>query len=148
MTRALTRLALAATLPVAALTAMPAQATTVPGCYGAVVLICDVTVTVTLPGLVETYSDEVPVCAGACYDIPVTLVRSAPGAPGSICVSYENRDGEVVFNNCRAIVVPTIPDIPEIPDVNVNDLMDEVVEIVWDRVLCQVPAFENNVQCW
>lgn len=92
---------LAAAALVAA-TAAPAAATevTVPGCYGAVVVACDITIEVGLPVGVETYQTEVPVCAGTCTDVPVTLVRTTSGDPTQVCVSYENRSGAEVFRNC------------------------------------------------
>lgn len=97
MKRVLTRLAttmLAAPLALATLAA-PAQAEDLlllPGCYGAgSAIYCDVTVTVPVP--VETYSTTIPVCAGTCTDVPVTLVRRDTNEEIVICATWTNRAG-------------------------------------------------------
>lgn len=91
--RALTRLAaVAAAAAPLLLASAPAHADdiTVPGCWGAVVYVCDVSVEYgELPG-VERYTTLVPVCLGSCQYVPVTLYRvDADGELGPICVTYE-----------------------------------------------------------
>jgi hypothetical protein len=68
-----------------------AGATTVPGCYGAsTAIVCNPSADVGLPYGVETYEMTVPVCAGTCQDVPVTLVRTKPGQSYLVCTSYED----------------------------------------------------------
>lgn len=97
MKRVLTRLAttlLAAPLALTTLAA-PAQASTgvtLPGCYGAgSAVYCDVTVTIPVP--VEVYETSVPVCAGTCTDVPVTLARLDRDEEIVICATWTNRAG-------------------------------------------------------
>ena len=87
---ALLALPLAATVGTAT---AAAEEITVPGCYGVSVVVCDPTVQ--YGAGVETYTTVIPVCAGTCEDVRVTLVRPAAGEPLSLCVSYEDRLGAV-----------------------------------------------------
>lgn len=72
-----------------------AESVTVPGCWGATTsaIVCNPTVTYTVPVGVTTYETVVPVCAGTCVDVPVTLVTTTPGQPLSTCVSWTDRAG-------------------------------------------------------
>lgn len=103
MNRLVLRLAtVAATVPFAlGATALTAHATEsinlLPGCYGAgAAVICDVTVTAGVPAGVGTYQTTVPVCAGTCTYVPVTLVTVTGGDPLLLCVSYHTLTGPVV----------------------------------------------------
>ena len=92
--RGLARLA-AAALPFPLLfAATPAHAddVTLSGCWGAGVIVCDVSVEYgELPGI-ERYTTTVPVCAGSCTYVPVTLYRldDLDGSLGPICVTYQS----------------------------------------------------------
>jgi hypothetical protein len=95
MNTLLTRVVAASALAVAAL-AVPASAgsKTIPGCYGASsVIVCDPTVSWGVPVGVETYETTVPVCAGTCQDVPVTLVRRTSGEPLAVCATWTDRNG-------------------------------------------------------
>lgn len=142
--------------------AAPAQAdpVTLEGCFGVAVVVCDPTVTVTAPTTVGTYEYTVPVCAGSCYDVPVTMVSGGVAGTASLCVSYETRAG-VPWQYCITRALPVIPDYPGIVTGFVEDFVDDrtvneivadtsedAVDEVWESVLCRVPVFENNVQCW
>lgn len=77
--------------------ATPASAgdVTVPGCYGAAdAVVCNPTVTYWDPPGIEPYVETVPVCAVACYDVPVTLVRVGPSTTFQLCVSWTDRAGD------------------------------------------------------
>ena len=101
MKRTLSRLlTMAVALPLAATigtgTASANHSVTVPGCYGAGTsgtVICNLTVTVGVPVGAETYQTTVPVCAGTCQQVPVTLARTTPGEPTRVCYSYNTLGG-------------------------------------------------------
>lgn len=99
----------AATLPFLALPVTAhADGVTVPGCFGAAsAIICDPTVEYVLPLDVTTYQTSVPVCAGSCYDIPVTLVRSNPVTNPHVCFSYADRSGNVT-STCQPLAAPSV----------------------------------------
>lgn len=99
----MTRIRLRAALLVLPLVAVPvvlgavpayAEDVTVPGCYGAGdAIVCNLTVTYTgVPG-VEFYSETVPVCAGTCYDVPVTFVRADFSEAFRVCASWTDGAG-------------------------------------------------------
>lgn len=93
--------------PVTAAAADP----TLPGCYGAATaIVCNVTVDVRLPYAVGTTQTTVPVCAGTCTDVPVTLVQATATWPGEVCVSYTDRSGTQQSRTCRTLNQPTVPD--------------------------------------
>ncbi|HEX8003303.1 MAG TPA: hypothetical protein VF519_11475 [Mycobacteriales bacterium] len=158
MSSSLARLALLAALPAGLLASSAAQATTVPGCFGAVVVACDPTVTVTLPGAYYTYDTTIPVCAGPCVDVPVTLVGTqGDPTPGSVCVSYENRAGSVVYRRCQPLDpgspevpdVPDLPDLPEVPDVDpVLQKVFTIAERELVETLCLVNISPDGYSCW
>lgn len=139
--------------------AAPAQAdpVTVPGCFGVAVVVCDPTVTITSPTTVGTYEITVPVCAGTCQDVPVTLVSASQPGTTSICLSYETREG-APWQYCVTRAVPPVPDYPGIVTEfvedfvdgrSVNEIVDDTVEdVVWEAVLCRLAPFEDNIQCW
>lgn len=90
--------ALLALLALPLLGAVPAQAgsVTLPGCYGVGdTIYCNVTVEYANPPTVEFYSENVPVCASTCYDVPVTLVRAYGGGSAAMntCVSWTDSGG-------------------------------------------------------
>lgn len=107
---------LGAVVAVPLATATPAAAdevTVLPGCWGAATAIyCDVKVEYTLPYDVDTYTTTVPVCAGTCTDVPVTLVSATPQESPQVCLSYENRAGAVVYRHCQPLTPPTIDPDP------------------------------------
>ena len=72
-----------------------AGSVTIPGCYGATSngIVCNPTVSYGVPLGVDTYEETIPVCAGTCVDVPVTLVRTAPGEPLLVCASWTDRAG-------------------------------------------------------
>lgn len=72
---------------------------TVPGCFGAgspSLVICNLTVKVGVPAGAETYQTTIPVCAGTCQNVPVTLVRTTAGEPTQVCYSYNTLGGPTV----------------------------------------------------
>ena len=146
------------------LAAAPAQAesVTVPGCFGAVVLVCQPTVTVQSPAVVGTYELTVPVCAGSCYDVPVTMVSAGVSGTASVCVSYESREG-VPWQYCVTRAVPPIPTVPDYAAIvtefvedfidgrTVNEIAEDVAEDAVDAMwtpLCRLAALRDNPQCW
>ena len=69
--------------------------TTIPGCYGAGVVVCNLTISIGAPIGVGTYQTTIPVCAGTCRDVPVTLVGTTPGEPARACYRYSDYYGNV-----------------------------------------------------
>lgn len=68
----------------------------VPGCYGGgsgQTTLCDVTVHAGTPYHVETYQTTVPLCAGSCQYVPVTMPWFAPGDGTEVCVSWLDGNG-------------------------------------------------------
>lgn len=80
--------------------AVPAQATTLPGCYGAVIVFCDITVTVTSPVTVSTTSTTIPVCVDICFDVPVTLVNAGLSQNAGLCVTANDQNGQQNLSQC------------------------------------------------
>ena len=121
------------TLAAAVLVTVPLAGTasadvTVPGCYGAATVVyCDPTVTATVPYTVESYETTVPVCAGTCYDVPVTLLSlEQTGAPLAVCATRYSQAG-VPTTTCASI--PAVPDTQELVDL-VQDAAGLVVGAV------------------
>lgn len=103
MKRVLARLATVAAaiglVAAAAPGAAQAGTTTVPGCYGVGVVVCDLTIRIGAPIGVESYQTTLPVCAGTCTYVPVTLVRTTAGEPTAACYSYKDLAGNV-YGEC------------------------------------------------
>jgi hypothetical protein len=68
-----------------------AQGVTVPGCYGAVVIVCDPTVSTY--GGVETSMTQYPVCAGSCVTVPGPGVDTSNLDRLVGCASWTTRSG-------------------------------------------------------
>lgn len=142
-------------LPLAALVGTPAahaDDVTVPGCYGVSVVVCDPTVSYGLPVGVETYQTEIPVCAGSCQYVRVTLVRTAAGEPFQVCASYESLSGSVTS---RCATVPDTADLVQdvldivrnlLEDVDVNEILQNLGETVQDRI-CRIAAIRDVISC-
>lgn len=128
----------AATLLVAPLltTAVPTSAqavdVTIPGCYGASTAVyCDITLSIPAPYTVETYNTTVPVCAGTCTDVPVTLVRlKSTGDDLAICVTWENRSGYPAGGVCTNSLDPIDPIDLDAYRALVADEYDDIVYTV------------------
>lgn len=123
-----------------------AQTVTVPGCYGGgtnATIVCNLTITVGVPADVETYDTTVPVCLGTCQQVPVTLVRTAPGDPLLVCYSYTNGAG-TPLGSCpvtQGAVDDLVADVSDLVDnavqnvlQRVQDLLDDPTGPVCDRV--------------
>ncbi|HVF04234.1 MAG TPA: hypothetical protein VNA20_05285 [Frankiaceae bacterium] len=155
MKRALARLAtVAATIPLlvgAAAGASHAGDTTVPGCYGAGFVVCDLTITIGAPIGVETYNTTFPICAGTCVDVPLTMVGTTSGEPTEACYQYSDRNGNVVARECFAGggggggLVDTVREIvegidlgPVLEDVEVavNKVIYRIQELIGDADVC------------
>lgn len=129
----------AATAPLAVgLAAGTASAETITlfeGCYGASsVIVCDGELSYTLPYDVESYQTTVPVCAGTCTNVPVTLFRTvSTGQPLALCFSRTSHAG-VTTTTCTADVVGTV-----------GALAEQVVDIIDNIDVEDLVRFED---CW
>lgn len=146
MKRLLSRLA--TTLLVAPLTvvagsgAAEAVDVTVPGCYGAAsAVVCDATLSLPLPYTVETYETTIPVCAGTCRDVEVTLVRLvSTGDQLVVCATWQDRYGN------QTGVCSNDPVIDPI-DPSVLDALRGAVADVYDNLVTTVCFGFADFQC-
>ncbi|HVF04235.1 MAG TPA: hypothetical protein VNA20_05290 [Frankiaceae bacterium] len=123
-------------------TANASHSVTVPGCFGggtSNTVICNLTVTIGVPLGAETYQTTVPVCAGTCQNVPVTLVRTKPGEPAVVCYKYTRLNGTTV-SACYDVDT-TDPWVELLGDL-VQDLLalaGDAVDTYWPPV-CRVVA--------
>lgn len=132
--------------------------TTIRGCYGVGVVVCDLTITINAPIGVESYQTYIPVCAGTCTTVPVTFVRTTPGEPTQLCYRYSDFYGNV-SSYCATGGGNPLDDIVDIEDVPVEELVDyargtvyELREQIKDADACEIAvgvlnALGFDVQC-
>lgn len=133
MRRTLARLAsLLVAVPLAATLGAPAASAdvTVPGCYGVAVVVCEPTVDVGLPAGIELYEENVPICAGSCQYVRVTLVRFGAGEPLHACVSYRSLSGTTTVRCADPdSVIPGVQEtLDQLVTVDVGDLVQQVAD--------------------
>ena len=120
-----------------------------PGCWGGVTpaaIVCNLTITAGVPYDVETYQTSVPVCAGTCQNVPVTLARTKPGEPLSVCYSYTNGAGVPVSNcvdqNDVNPLVDTAIELAQLVAQTVVDAINELPEDVQDAVCWRLERYD------
>ena len=133
----LATLAIAVPLTLAAV-AGSAQAnhvgTTVPGCYGGgtnATVVCNFTVSVGNPYATYKYTQQVPICAGTCSYVPVTLYGvTSTGEQLNVCYSYTNGSG-TLFSDCvdTADAGAILDEVDRIVDENLYVVRELVAEV-------------------